>query len=32
MEALKDKPLIPFRRPGGITLVPLHAETVSGYA
>ncbi len=27
MEALKDKPLIPFRRPGGITLVPLHAET-----
>ena len=27
MEALKDKPLIPFRRPGGITLVPVHAET-----
>ena len=27
MDALEDKPLIPFRRPGGITLVPLHAET-----
>ena len=27
MDALQDKPLIPFRRPGGITLVPVHAET-----
>ena len=27
MDALEDKPLIPFRRPGGITLVPVHAET-----
>ena len=26
-EALADQPLIPFRRPGGITLVPVHAET-----
>ena len=27
IDALEDKPLIPFRRPGGITLVPVHAET-----
>lgn len=27
MQALREKPLIPFRRPGGITLVPVHAET-----
>ena len=26
-EALADQPPIPFRRPGGITLVPVHAET-----
>ena len=26
-EALADQPTIPFRRPGGITLVPVHAET-----
>ena len=27
LDALENKPLIPFRRPGGITLVPVHAET-----
>jgi len=27
IDALEDKPLVPFRRPGGITLVPVHAET-----
>jgi len=27
IDALEEKPLIPFRRPGGITLVPVHAET-----
>ncbi|MDP7376356.1 MAG: penicillin-binding transpeptidase domain-containing protein, partial [Alphaproteobacteria bacterium] len=27
IDALENKPLIPFRRPGGITLVPVHAET-----
>ncbi len=26
-EALKNAPVIPFRRPGGITMVPVHAET-----
>ena len=27
VDALAEQPLIPFRRPGGITLVPVHAET-----
>ena len=27
VDALAGQPLIPFRRPGGITLVPVHAET-----
>ncbi len=27
MDALKDAPKIPFRRPGGISLLPVHAET-----
>lgn len=27
MDALVDAPAIPFRRPGGISLVPVHAET-----
>ena len=27
VDALAEQPLIPFRRPGGITLVPVHAAT-----
>ena len=27
MDALAQAPVIPFRRPGGISLVPVHAET-----
>lgn len=27
MDALANAPIIPFRRPGGISLVPIHAET-----
>ena len=27
MDALANAPIIPFRRPGGISLVPVHAET-----
>jgi penicillin-binding protein 1A len=27
VDALEGAPVIPFRRPGGITMVPVHAET-----
>lgn len=27
MDALEGAPVVPFRRPGGITMVPVHAET-----
>ena len=27
VKALADKPVIPFRRPNGISIIPVHAET-----